>query len=167
MEIKIFESELLNTLELKVNQFLKESHNKVLSIEYQTYTTPATNSSYGVVKYSALITLEPNQFSDLKDKLVLIRNRHCYGIVGTPTGVFLGNTELCIGDVVKFEACDVYNEGIGIIAMFGNVIGIQGIASTPLSIVETITSIVKSHKVLKSGETVWKGTGFTSCKLII
>lgn len=51
--------------------------------------------------------------------------------------------------------------------MFGNVIGIQGIASTPLSIVETITSIVKSHKVLKSGETVWKGTGFTSCKLII
>lgn len=82
--------------------------------------------------------------------LALVEGSTFHGIIGTKTGVKVGDTEICIGDIVRVPPHKNRSEWLGVVCISGSTLCVHGIGR-PIS--ETpIEKIVKSHKCLKNGD---------------
>lgn len=92
----------------------------------------------------------------MESKLILIRNRDFAGFIGQETKAVVNGTTVCVGDVVRVEKSNWHNECKGVVGLFGNTIGVMGLASTPVSKL-TIAEIIQSHKDIEYGHSIADG----------
>lgn len=88
--------------------------------------------------------------------LAVVRQGDFHGIVGTPTGTVVNGVEVCVGDIVKVAKGRNNSECTNLVAIFGNKIGVMGIASNPISQYDVV-EIVQSHKELTEGSKINDG----------
>ncbi|AYP68670.1 hypothetical protein EalM132_00158 [Exiguobacterium phage vB_EalM-132] len=82
-----------------------------------------------------------------KYKLCLTLNRNFAGFIGQPTGAFIDEVEVCVGDEVKVGESDHTNPHEGIVFISRANFGVHGSASTPITELNLL-EILHSHKDL-------------------
>jgi len=92
----------------------------------------------------------------MDNNLIIVKDRHFAGFVGQETKAVVNGTPVCVGDVVHIEKGESHNDCTGVVALFGNTIGVMGLASTPVSKFK-IAGIVQSHKDLEYGHSIVGG----------